>query len=214
MEYGTNKKMIATKNNMSYTYFLLGFINVEKKEFEKAIQYLNKAIAWNPISPDNRFEKANVYRKLGQFDRYRVEVEKTYPYIYSSRYMAAYYRHLGWYYTERRIFDLANALYTQSIKFENINLAHEELGYIAKQEKREKRLSTNEEIKRLLTEYNIPQGISYEIIKMFLEVAQLQLKANNIQSVIYVYKALYDITRDKKYLEYIKENEKNQSEQI
>ena len=95
MEYGTNKKMIATKNNMSYTYFLLGFINVEKKEFEKAIQYLNKAIAWNPISPDNRFEKANVYRKLGQFDRYRVEVEKTYPCIYSSRYMAAYYRHLG-----------------------------------------------------------------------------------------------------------------------
>jgi hypothetical protein len=202
-KYRPSKRILQPENNIADVYFLLGFINFETKNYGKTIQYLDKAIEWNPISPQIRLEKADAFRNIGEIERYRVEVEKTYPYIYQSAFMAKYYRELGWYYSEKRIFDLANALYTQSISFLNTDLAKKELMYIAQQERRELRLSTKEEINKLFKEYNIPFGISNEITKIIYEDSQNLLKENNIQLANYLYRTLYDITLDKRFMLYV-----------
>lgn len=202
-KYRPSKRILQPENNIADVYFLLGFINFEIKNYGKTIQYLDKAIEWNPISPQIRLEKADAFRNIGEIERYRVEVEKTYPYIYQSAFMAKYYRELGWYYSEKRIFDLANALYTQSISFLNTDLAKKELMYIAQQERRELRLSTKEEINKLFKEYNIPFGISNEITKIIYEDSQNLLKENNIQLANYLYRTLYDITLDKRFMLYV-----------
>ncbi len=202
-KYRPSKRILQPENNIADVYFLLGFINFETKNYGKTIQYLDKAIEWNPISPQIRLEKADAFRNIGEIERYRVEVEKTYPYIYQSAFMAKYYRELGWYYSEKKIFDLANALYTQSISFLNTDLAKKELMYIAQQERRELRLSTKEEINKLFKEYNIPFGISNEITKIIYEDSQNLLKENNIQLANYLYRTLYDITLDKRFMLYV-----------
>lgn len=202
-KYRPSKRILQPENNIADVYFLLGFINFETKNYGKTIQYLDKAIEWNPISPQIRLEKADAFRNIGEIERYRVEVEKTYPYIYQSAFMAKYYRELGWYYSEKRIFDLANALYTQSISFLNTDLAKKELMYIAQQERRELRFSTKEEINKLFKEYNIPFGISNEITKIIYEDSQNLLKENNIQLANYLYRTLYDITLDKRFMLYV-----------
>lgn len=202
-KYRPSKRILQPENNIADVYFLLGFINFETKNYGKTIQYLDKAIEWNPISPQIRLEKADAFRNIGEIERYRVEVEKTYPYIYQSAFMAKYYRELGWYYSEKRIFDLANALYTQSMSFLNTDLAKKELMYIAQQERRELRLSTKEEINKLFKEYNIPFGISNEITKIIYEDSQNLLKENNIQLANYLYRTLYDITLDKRFMLYV-----------
>lgn len=202
-KYRPSKRILQPENNIADVYFLLGFINFETKNYGKTIQYLDKAIEWNPISPQIRLEKADAFRNIGEIERYRVEVEKTYPYIYQSAFMAKYYRELGWYYSEKRIFDLANALYTQSISFLNTDLAKKELMYIAQQEHRELRFSTKEEINKLFKEYNIPFGISNEITKIIYEDSQNLLKENNIQLANYLYRTLYDITLDKRFMLYV-----------
>ena len=202
-KYRPSKRILQPENNIADVYFLLGFINFETKNYGKTIQYLDKAIEWNPISTQIRLEKADAFRNIGEIERYRVEVEKTYPYIYQSAFMAKYYRELGWYYSEKRIFDLANALYTQSISFLNTDLAKKELMYIAQQERRELRLSTKEEINKLFKEYNIPFGISNEITKIIYEDSQNLLKENNIQLANYLYRTLYDITLDKRFMLYV-----------
>lgn len=201
-KYRPIKKILQPENNIADAYFLLGFINFETKNYGKAIQYLDKAIEWNPVSPRIRFEKADNFRNMGEIERYRVEVEKTYPYIYESSFMAKYYRELGWYYSEKRIFDLANALYTQSVSFFDTDIAKNELMYIAQQENREPRFSTKEEINKLFKEYNIPLGISYEITQIIYEDSQNLLKENNIQLANYLYRTLYDITLDKRFMLY------------
>lgn len=202
-KYRPSKRILQPENNIADVYFLLGFINFETKNYGKTIQYLDKAIEWNPISPQIRLEKADAFRNIGEIERYRVEVEKTYPYIYQSAFMAKYYRELGWYYSEKRIFDLANALYTQSISFLNTDLAKKELMYIAQQENREARFSTKEEINKLFKEYNIPFGISNEITKIIYEDSQNLLKENNIKLANYLYRTLYDITLDKRFMLYV-----------
>lgn len=171
-KYRPTKKLVQLENNIADMWYLLGFINFEKKNFGKALEYLNKAQEWNPVSAQIRLEKADTYRNIGEFERYRVEVKKTYQYIYSSPFMAKYYRELGFYYSERRVFDIANALYTESRKYLDVELVRNELMYIAQQEKREPRFSTQEEIDKLFMEYNIPHGIDNKVTQMIYDESQ------------------------------------------
>ncbi len=202
-KFQPSKKILPPANNIADAYFLLGYINYETKNYGKAVQYLDKAIEWNPISPRIRMEKADAYREMKEYERYRIEIEKAYQYIYDSTFMSKYFRELGWYYSEKRIYDLANALYTQSIVFMDTKLAKNELMYIAQQENREPRLSTQDEIIKLFKEYNIPFGVNNEITQIIYEDSQQLLKENEIQLANYLYRALYDITLDKRFMLYV-----------
>ena len=198
------KKLQPPATNIADTYMMLGFINNETKNFGKAIKYLNKASEWNPVSPLIIFERAFAYRSIGDLERYKAEIEKAYQFIYTSSFMARYYRELGSYYTTKKIYDLANALYTYSRGFVDTKLAINELTYIAKQENREPRFSKREEIERLFTEYNIPLGVSDNVVQMIFNESQHLLKENiNNDLAKYLYRALYDITLDKKFMLYI-----------
>ena len=198
------KKLQPPATNIADTYMKLGFINNETKNFGKAIKYLNKASEWNPVSPQIIFERAFAYRGIGDLERYKAEIEKAYQFIYTSSFMARYYRELGSYYTTKKIYDLANALYTYSRAFVDTELAINELTYIAKQENREPRFSKREEIERLFTEYNIPLGVSDNVVQMIFNESQHLLKENiNNDLAKYLYRALYDITLDKKFMLYI-----------
>ena len=104
------------------------------------------------------FEKAAVYRFIGNIERFRAEILKIHKKIYTSWHLAKYYRELGWYYTERRVFDLANALYTASLQYVNTEIAKNELQYIAQQEKREVKYSTQEEAMNIFEDYNIEKN--------------------------------------------------------
>lgn len=202
-KYRPTKKLIRISTNIADVYFMLGYINFEMKNFSKAIEYLNKASEWNPVSSQIIFEKANAYRNMGEIERFRVEIEKSYQYIYTSSSMAKYYRGLGWYYSEKRLFDVANALYTRSKSFSDTEIANNELIYIAQQEKREPRISTIEEIKEIFIKYNIPIGIRSDLTQMIYEESQYFLKEKkNMQLVNFLYRTLYDITLDTKFMLY------------
>lgn len=202
-KYKPTKKLQSPTDNIADAYMMLGFINIETKKFGKAIEYLNKASEWNPVSPQIILERAFAYRSIGDLERYKAEIEKSYQYIYTSSFMARYYRELGFYYTTKKIYDLANALYTYSRTFVDTELAKNELVYIAKQENREPKFSTRDEINKLFTDYNIPLGISDTVVQMIFNESQNLLKENkNIELVKYLYRVLYDITLDKKFMLY------------
>ena len=203
-KYRPTKKLQQPNTNIADAYMMLGFINSETKNFGKAIEYLNKASEWNPVSPQIIFERAFAYRSIGDIERYKAEIEKAYQFIYTSSFMARYYRELGFYYTTKKIYDLANALYTYSRSFVDTELAKNELMYIAKQENREPRFSTREEVDKLFTDYNIPLGINDNVVQIIFNESQNLLKENkNVELAKYLYRVLYDITLDKKFMLYI-----------
>lgn len=203
-KYRPQKKNINPNNNIAEVYFYLGYIEYENKNYEKAIEYLDKGLEWNPVSIQIMSEKINVYRGMGDWEKYRVEIEKAYEYIYEVPLMAKYYRDLGFYYTEKGLYDVSNALYSYSRYFVDDELASNELMYIAQQEHREPRISTMEEIELLFKKYNIPQGISNNIVQIIYGEYQNLLKNNpDLPVTKYLARVLYDITKDKQFMLYV-----------
>lgn len=203
-KYRPQKKNIDPNNNIAEVYFFLGYIEYENKNYEKAIEYLDKGLEWNPVSIQIMSEKINVYRSMGDWEKYRVEIEKAYEYIYEVPLMAKYYRDLGFYYTEKGLYDVSNALYSHSRYFVDNEIVRNELMYIAQQEHREPRFSTMEEIEFLLKKYNIPQGISNNIIQIIYGEYQNLLKNNpDLPVTKDLARGLYDITKDKQFMLYV-----------
>ena len=203
-KYRPQKKNIDPNNNIAEVYFFLGYIEYENKNYEKAIEYLDKGLEWNPVSIQIMSEKINVYRSMGDWEKYRVEIEKAYEFIYEVPFMAKYYRDLGFYYTEKGLYDVSNALYSYSRYFVDDELVRNELVYIAQQEHREPRFSTKEEIEYLFKKYNIPQGISNNIIQIIYGEYQNLLKDKpDLPVTLYLQRTLYNITKDKQFMLYM-----------
>lgn len=201
--YKPKKKNVEPDVNYAQIYFYLGFISVDIKKYDKALQYYKKCLEWNPVNVSTMFEIANIYKNLGEIEKYKAQIEKAHSYIYESNYMAAYYSELGWYYTEKKIFDLANALYTQSIGFLDTNFARQGLAFIAKQENRDVRLSTKEETINLFSDYNICNGFNMNVVNMIFEEYQRLSTINPQPNVVrYLSQRLYDITLDRRFMTY------------
>ena len=201
--YRPEKKNIYPDINYSQVYYYLGFINIDLKNYGKALDYLQKGLQWNPVDVSLMFEIAAIYRMTGDIERFKAQIEKAHPYIYESSYMAKYYRELGWYYVEKRVYDLANALYTQSIGYLDTKGAREELMFIAKQENRGFRFSTKEETKKLFADYNIWSGFNTNIVNLIYgEYNRLQAMKPQPAVLRYLSQRLYDITLDKKFMTY------------
>lgn len=202
--YKPSKKLVNIDTNISEIYYYLGVINAETKNFGKAIEYFDNGLKWNPVNVSIMFQKVATFRILKDLERYKAEIEKTYRYIYNSTYMARYFNELGWYYAEKRVFDLANALYTVSLTYVNTKIANNELQYIAQQENRNVRKSSKEEIDKLFKDYNIPFNFSNQTFQIIYNEYQTLLKEKPDAKVInFLSRVLYDITLDKKFLIYL-----------
>lgn len=208
--YGNKKKNIYPEYNISEIYYLLGFVNIDLKNYGLAINYLDEALKWNPINVAAMFEKATAFRASGNIERFKAEVEKTYMYIYNSNYLSKYYRELGWYFVERKLFGLGNALYTYSNYFYKTDTAENELKYIAQQENRKVMYTPITEITQYLRDYNIPVNFHKGIMDCIFNGLQ-QVKDNIEKRPIarYFSNLMYDMTlrKDFVWLEPIK-NEK------
>ena len=201
--YKSKKQNIYPEQNISEIYYYLGFINIDLKNYDLAVEYLDKALKWNPINISAMFEKATVFRMKGNLDRNRAEIEKTFIFIYNSSYLAKFYRELGWYYVERKIYDLGNALYTYSNYFYKTNNAENELKYIAQQENREIRYTPIAEINQYLKDYNIPINFNRSIVNCIFDELQ-KVKNNNEKrsSARYYSNLMYDMTLRKEFIWY------------
>ena len=201
--YKSKKQNIYPEQNISEIYYYLGFINIDLKNYDLAVEYLDKALKWNPINISAMFEKATVFRMKGNLDRNRAEIEKTFIFIYNSSYLAKLYRELGWYYVERKIYDLGNALYTYSNYFYKTNNAENELKYIAQQENRDVRYTPIAEINQYLKDYNIPINFNRSIVNCIFDELQ-KVKNNNEKrsSARYYSNLMYDMTLRKEFIWY------------
>ena len=200
------KRLVYPEKNMAEIYYTLGYIELELNNNDAAMKYLIQAEKWNPMDPLIKFEIAVIFRRKGQVDRFRAEIEKLFPYVYNSYGLAKFYREMGWYYSERKVWDVANALYTNSLSYYVAEVANNELKYIAQMNNREVKHSTQEEIKRLLWEYNMPIGFSKDVHGILKTEYEKQIKEENRNERLIneLSRRLYDITLDKKYVIYTK----------
>lgn len=204
-KYNPKKPNIAPKTNMAFLYYILGYINFELKEYDEALKNLNEALKWNPVDLNTLYEKAGVYKAIGDLERFKAEIEKTYPFVISSSFLAKYYRELGYYYIEKKVYDVANVIHSMGLDFaqteDERNRSLNELMYIAQQEQREIRKSNLEEVKKLCEDYNIPIGFDKRTVGMIMDEHQRLINRDGLsEQVKDLSRILFDITHYPKFI--------------
>ncbi len=183
-------------------YYVYGFLFLETKNFNKAEEYLKKALKINPISSRILLELSEVYK--GQsLNKYFFYTTQALKYAYYPQDIARCYRNLGFYYIEAGEYKVSASLYNFSMKYELSPLAYKELQYLkTKGEIVELELS---ECLEALNEKNIQIDTNPFILKTLHLLADKFDKDQALPQALYYYELEYDLTHNEKILEKINE---------
>lgn len=182
-------------------YYVYGFLLLESKQYEKAEEYLKKAIKINPVSSRIILELTEIYKvHTYTFNEFIIRTSDALKYAYYPQDVARCYRNLGYYYVEENDFRTALALYIYSMEFEPSPLAYAEIKYIQSRSKLE--LSLTECIE-IIEGKNIQLGVNPFILECLDELI-LEYEKNNLPNQVrYFLELKFDITNDEKILERI-----------
>lgn len=154
-----NKDIKVRNMGIDYStgYLRLGSIAIEDNNIDKSIEYLNKAIKFNPYNGTARFELIDALKRKGNLEEIKKEIDKTYKYIYIPNDLGRYYRDLGYYYIEKGNYKLAKNAYIYSIQFDDSKKDYviNELQYIF-QKSGDDKVPSVEDAYKCLAKENIP----------------------------------------------------------
>ena len=153
-EQSDNVKDTGVQYSMGYCY--IGSLYIDKKDFKKAQENFDLAIKWNPYNNTARFEKAEMYKMQNDLKNFYKLTTEAYNYLYEPEDLSRYYRNLGYYYIEKKKYELARALYLYSIQFDpsKKDQAINELAYIDSLFKKE--LPEMSEVAKIIGKNDIP----------------------------------------------------------
>ncbi|MBE6911740.1 MAG: tetratricopeptide repeat protein [Ruminococcaceae bacterium] len=110
-----------------------GYSLFEQKQYDKAIANYEKCLSMNPISLYVRFEIAECYIQLGDYASALKYLEKNIEFLIEDKYIAQFYRRIGFINIEKENYICAVACYVYSNEFEKHPSVMQELMYIAQQ---------------------------------------------------------------------------------
>lgn len=154
-----DKHIFNVSIDIDYAYYILGTIEVEKKNILKARNYLCKAIKWNPVYVAAFFEYAETFKIEGNIETFYTITKNIYDKIFLPNDLARYYRNLGFYFIEKENYNLATCLFLHSLSFEDTDMAKSEIMYI-KQKTGSLNIPKPDVTKHILEENDIPTFIS------------------------------------------------------
>ena len=158
-----DKDIVWTPYSISFAYNKLAWIANEEKAYSKAREYCDKAIYFNPMGVVYYFEKAASYKLQKDLEGMIEIIRSSYDYIFHHNDLAGYYRCLGYYYVEKKEYELAYACYLLSLYYDNKNKnALNEIEYIKQQVNKPRYKITLEEALEILDKNHIPLSIKEE----------------------------------------------------
>ena len=210
MEEMIFRKYIGLKKELRYIpdnqplldlYYVYGFLLLETKQYQKAEEYLKKAIKINPVSARIILELSEIYKvHTYTFNEFIIRTSDALKYAYYPQDIARCYRNLGYYYVEENQMETALALYIYSMEYEASPLAYAEIKFIQSREDIE--LTLNECID-IIKSKNIQLGVNPFILECLDELIDEYEKNNLTNQLLYFLELKFDITNDEKILEKI-----------
>ena len=129
-----------------------GFELFEQKQYKKAIKTLEKALDFNPIGLRARFEIAESYIALKDYDKAREVLFAMKEILTTDDLISRFYRRLGFMFVEEEKYEVAYACFVQSEKYENSVQADKEIEYILTKASINKR----KDVEKLLKDNDVP----------------------------------------------------------
>ena len=185
-------------------YYVYGFLLLENQEYDKAEEYLKKAIRINPVSARIILELTEIYKvHTYTYNEYFIRTCDALKYSYYPQDIARCYRNLGNYYLQEDQMRTALALYIYSMEFEASPLAYTEIKYI--QSKNDNMELTLNECIEIIEGKNIQLGVNPFIIETLNELIREYEKNKLYNQALYFMELQFDLTHDGKTLEMMNE---------
>ena len=185
-------------------YYVYGFLLLENQEYDKAEEYLKKAIRINPVSARIILELTEIYKvHTYTYNEYFIRTCDALKYSYYPQDIARCYRNLGYYYIEENQMRTALALYIYSMEFEASPLAYTEIKYI--QSKNDNMELTLTECIEIIEGKNIQLGVNPFIIETLNELIKEYEKNKLYNQALYFMELQFDLTDDVETLEMMNE---------
>lgn len=202
----TNKKIVWSSIPFLTAYSYLAYVYNEEKNYDEALNIIDKQMKIAPLNLSAYFEKCETYKMQKMWEQFKEETQKIYTKIYDAKDLAHLYRNLGFYYIEQNKLDLAYALYTASIQFEKHRLAYSEMMYINQQLGRENYSMSAEETLKLLDDNNIPFGAKKENVDLLISIYENEKELiKNPNTEMLLASKIYYLSKDSKFAPYYEE---------
>lgn len=124
------KKILWLSGDNYINEFQLGYSLVDRNDLNSAVEHFNKAISWNPVAIDARFELINCYYGLKRIDEAIGSLKYMEKYLARKKDVAHYYRAFGYFFVENRDYKRGAAAYRLSLDYDNNAIALGELAGI------------------------------------------------------------------------------------
>lgn len=199
-----DKKVEWTDFPIATIYYYLQYIAFEKKDFESFFKYAERAFNYAPLSLSSQFEIAEAYKQSENLSMFKAETFKIYNNIFSPEDLARFYRNLGYYYTDKKYWELGFALYIVSLQYKESILAIKELDYIRKISDNPNLTLTPNQIAQLLDDFNIPKNISSKNLELLESIYNHEIstreKFPDFNKELSL--RLFELTKNNKYMLY------------
>ena len=202
------RKYIGAKKEVRYIpdnqplldlYYVYGFLLLEDKQYEKAEEYLKKAIRINPVSARIILELTEIYKvHTYTFNEYVIRTSDALKYAYYPQDIARCYRNLGYYYVEENQLETALALYLYSMEYEASPLAYAEIKFI--QSKAENLELTLNECIEIIKGKNIQIGANPFILDGLNELIGEYEKNELYNQLLYFLELKFNLKSDEETL--------------
>ena len=202
--YKFSKTIKWTKFPVSTICFYLQYLYLETKNMEKFYEYTKMGMAYAPLNLSHRFEFIESLKNGSQLKLFKDETMKLYPNIFSAEDLSHFYRNLGFFYAEKRYWEVSFALYSISIKYQSTQNAYQELEYIKKATNTPNYYLSDDKIYSILDDFNIPVGIHQENMKLLNILYENKDNINKEFNdfIPLLSSNLYLLTKDEKYMLY------------
>ncbi|WP_405294965.1 tetratricopeptide repeat protein [Methanobrevibacter sp.] len=217
LEEITFRKYIGPKKEMRYIpdnqplldlYYVYGFLLLETQQFDKAEEYLKKAIRINPVSARIILELSEIYKvHTYTFNEYFIRTCDALKYAYYPQDIARCYRNLGNYYIEENQTKTALALLIYSMEYEASPLAYAEIKSL--QSKNDNLELSLTECMDIIESKNIQLGPNPFILQTLDELIKEYRKNKLYNQLLYFLELKFDLTNDEKILSEINEIRNN-----
>ena len=185
-------------------FSVYGSILIDLNRVEEARLALGTAKQWEPMNVSLAFEYAETYKIQGLMEQFLDCTKKTYEIIYKKTDLARFYRNVGFYFIEKKLWREAIASYVLSLNFESESpMVASEIAYIEEKAGQKIEWPKIEEIKDICNKRGIPFGLNtnvaviayrygkalfddknFEYAKYFLEIAYSMVQAPEIKKML------------------------------
>lgn len=190
------KTLNRTPFDFSRMITAYGYILVEYREFEKAVEVLKKAIEYNPVDCGPKFELAEIYKLQKDKDKIIEITKETLKVASSPATIARCYTNLGYMCVDLKEYDDAVAFYYASILFYPYSAVKAELRNISMITGQRLTPPDDDAVQKTFEKYGIPYGPDKTVIEVSALLSQQSLMNNNTKDALIYLKILYGLTND------------------